>query len=226
MSNWFIVLDTILINKTTFVFVTGNSSSSSFVNDVKWHARLGHIGQDRLKRLAKAGLLGSIDKIDLSVCEQCLAGKAMRLPFGKAKIACFPLELIHSDIGGPMNVRARHGGKYFITFIDDFTQFSHVYLISHISKALDCFKRYSTLFENQLNTKIKSLRTDRGREYLSDLFKAYCGEKGIARQLTSPYTPQQNGVAKRKNKTLLDMVRSMIAQAKLPISFWGDVHSK
>ena len=122
-----------------------------------------------------------------------------------------------------MNVRARHGGKYFITFIDDFTRFGHVYLISHISKALDCFKRYSTLFENQLNTKIKSLRTDRGREYLSDLFKAYCGEKGIARQLTIPYMPQQNGVAKRKNKTLLDMVRSMIAQEKLPISFWGGV---
>ena len=68
----FIILDTIPINKTTYVFVTGNSSSSS-VNDVKWHARLGHIGQDRLKRLTKIGLLGSIDKIDLLVCEQCLA---------------------------------------------------------------------------------------------------------------------------------------------------------
>ena len=68
----FIILDTIPINKTTYVFVTGNSSSSS-MNDVKWHARLGHIGQDRLKRLTKIGLLGSIDKIDLLVCEQCLA---------------------------------------------------------------------------------------------------------------------------------------------------------
>ena len=69
LSYGFIVLDTILINKTTFIFVTGNSSSSSSVNDVKWHARLGHIGQDRLKRLAKGGLLGSIDKIDLPVCK-------------------------------------------------------------------------------------------------------------------------------------------------------------
>ena len=82
---------------------------------------LGHIGQDDLKRLAKVGLLGSIDKIDLSVCEQYLAGKAMRLPFGKAKRASFPLELIHSDICGPMNVRTRHEDQYFITFIDDFT---------------------------------------------------------------------------------------------------------
>ena len=59
------------------------------MNDVKWHDRLGHIGQDRLKRLAKDGILGFIDRINLSVCEQCLAGKAMRLPFGKAKRACF-----------------------------------------------------------------------------------------------------------------------------------------
>ena len=73
--------------------------------------------------------------------------------------------------------------------------------------------------ENKLSTKIKALRTDRGREYLSEQFKIFCYEKGIARQLTIPYTPQQNGVAKRRNRTLFDMVRSMMAQANLPISF-------
>ena len=121
LSNGFIVLDTIPINKIIYVFVTENSSSSSSVNDVKWHARLGHIGQDRLKRLAKASLLGSIDKINLPVCEQCLVGKATRLSFCKAKKACFPLELIYFDICGLMNVRARHEAQFFITFIDDFT---------------------------------------------------------------------------------------------------------
>ena len=180
------------------------------MNDIKWHARLGHIRQERLKRLAKAGFSGPIEKIDLPVCEQCLARKAKRLPFGKAKRATLPLELIHSVICGQMNIRARHGAQYFITFIDDFTRFDHVYLISHRYEALDCFKIYSALVENQLNTKIKSLRTDRRCEYLSDLFKTYCDEKGIARQLTIPYTLQQNGVAERKNKTLYDMIRSMM----------------
>ena len=151
-----------------------------------------------------------------------MEGKATRLPFSKAKRACFPLELIQSNIYGPMNVRARHRAQYFITFVDDFIQFGHVYLISHRSKALDCFKRYSTLVKNQLNTKIISLHTNRGREYLSDLFKAYCDEKGIARQLAIPFKAQQNGVDERRNKTLLDMLRSMMAQAKLPISFGGD----
>ena len=110
------------------------------------------------------------------------------MPFGKAKSATLPLKLIHSNICGPMNIRARHGAQYFIIFIDDFTRFGHVYLISHRYEGMDCFKSYSALVENQLNTKIKSLRTDRGREYLSDLFKTYCDEKGIARQLTIPYT--------------------------------------
>jgi transposase InsO family protein len=75
------------------------------------------------------------------------------------------------------------------------------------------------LVENKLSTKIKALRTDRGREYLSEQYKNFCAEKGITRQLTIPYTPQQNGVAERRKRTLFDMVKSMMAQANLPISF-------
>jgi hypothetical protein len=96
----------------------------------------------------------------LPVCEYCLAGKATRLPFGKAKRAMSPLQLIHSDICGPMNVRARHEGNYFIIFIDDFTRFGHVYLIPHKSEVLDCFIRYTNLVENKLSTTIKALKTD------------------------------------------------------------------
>ena len=98
-----------------------------------------------------------------------------------------------------MNVRARHGGFYFITFIDDYTRYGHVYLISRKSEALDCFRRYMRLVENQLDKSIKALRTDRGHEYLSEQFKELCDEKGIAWQLTMPYTSQQNGVAERRN---------------------------
>ena len=77
--------------------------------------------------------------------------------------------------------RARHSANYFITFIDDFTRFGHVYLISHKSKVLDCFTQFTRLVENQLSTKIKVLRSDRGREYLSEQFKEFFYEKGIAR---------------------------------------------
>jgi Integrase core domain len=83
----------------------------------------------------------------------------------------FSLQLIHLDIYGPMNVRARHGGRYFITFIDGYTRYCHVYLISHKSESLTCFKKFIIFVENQLDRKVKALRTDCDREYLSDEFK-------------------------------------------------------
>ena len=136
--------------------------------------------------------------------------------------ASSPLELIHSDICGPMNVKARHGATYFITQIDDNSRYGYVYLLSHRYEALDVFKRFIAEVETQLERRVKILRTDPGREYLSDMFKEFCEEKGIQRQLTIPRTPQQNGVAERRNRTLLDMVRSMMEHANLLISFWGD----
>ena len=121
-----------------------------------------------------------------------------------------------------MNVKAPHGASYFLTFIDDYTRYGYVLLITHHYEALDFFKRFVAKVENQHEKSLKTLRTYRGREYLSEKFKDLCEEKGICRQLTIPKTPQQNGVAERRNKTLLDMVRSMMAQANLLISFWQD----
>ena len=170
--------------------------------------------------LARENLLGQFTKIDMPTWEYFLTGKTTRKPFGKGTRAEISLQLIHSKIYGPMSVRARHGALYFITFIDDFTRYGHVYLNSHKSKTLDCFKRYINLVENQLDKKIKTLKIDQGREYLLERFKYLCDEKGISRQLTIPGTPQQNGVAERRNKMLLDMVRSMMTQANLLISYW------
>ena len=112
-----------------------------------------------------------------------------------------------------MNLRARHGAFYFITFIDDYTRFGFGYLISHKFEGLSCFNTYRNFVENQLDRKIKALRTDQGREYLSDQFRNLCNEKAIKHQLSIPRTLQQNGVAEQRNRTLLEMVRSMMAQA-------------
>ena len=138
-----------------------------------WHARLGHIGQSRMNRLAKEGLLGSFNTVELSTCEHCLIGKTTRKPFGKGIKAITPLQLIHSDIFGLMNVKYGHGTVYFITFFDDFTRYGYAYLISHKSQALDYIIKFMNLVENQLDKKVKALRTDRGREYLFDQFKRY-----------------------------------------------------
>ena len=158
----------VFINDDTSIYVVENSSVSNDNDSIIWHAIQGHIGQDHLKRLARASLLGSLAKIKLSIYEHCLIGKVTRLPFGKAKRAISKLQLIHSNIYGLMNVRARHGANYFITFIDDFTRFGHVYLISHKFEALDCFTQFTRLVKNQLSIKIKALRSDLECEYLSE----------------------------------------------------------
>ena len=134
LSNDFFMLD---LDHSSFSFIANNDDIS---NSIMWHARLGHIGKDRLARLAREGLLGSITNVSLPMCELCLAEMACRKPFGKAPLATHPLELVHSDICGPMNVKARHGTSYFHTFIDDYSHFNYVYLISHHFEALDCFK--------------------------------------------------------------------------------------
>jgi hypothetical protein len=148
---------------SSFALLTQND-----YDEMNWHARLGHIGQDRMTRLAREGLLGPLANVNLPTCEHCLARKSTRKPFGKGIRATVPLELIHSDVCRSMNVRARHGASYFITFIDDFTHYGHVYLVSHKSEALDCLRRFMNLVENQMERTIKTLRTNRGREYLSE----------------------------------------------------------
>ena len=157
--NGFIVMDTDYYEcNLSYSMITSSHNSELDVN--LWHARLCHIGQNRIDRLVKQGLLPNYDKVDLFTCEHCLTGKATRKPFGKGTRADFPLQLVHSDICGPMNVRARHGAYYFITFTDDYTRYGIVYLINHKSEAISCFQSYMSIVENQLDRKIKAYRTD------------------------------------------------------------------
>ncbi|KAL0445824.1 UNVERIFIED_CONTAM: Retrovirus-related Pol polyprotein from transposon RE2 [Sesamum latifolium] len=118
-------------------------------------------------------------------------------PFvGQSAIAKGLLDLVHTDVCGPLSIPARGGFSYFITFTDDHSQYGYVYLM-------------------------RSKSEDRGGEYLSGEFIDYLKENGILSQWTPPRMPQLNGVAERRNRTLLDMVRSMMSFTKLPLSFWG-----
>jgi hypothetical protein len=156
VSNGFTILDiNNLCYDNTIALLT--SSDNVYNDSILWHARLGHIGEGRMKRLATEGLIDPLAKTSLPTCEHCLMGKSKRKPFGKATRASFTLQLIHSDIYGPMNMSARHCGSYFITFIDDYTLYGHVYLISQKSEALNCFRHYMILVKNQLDKSIEAL---------------------------------------------------------------------
>jgi transposase InsO family protein len=112
-----------------------------------------------------------------------------------------PLDLIHSDLCEMNGILSKGGKQYFITFIDDSTIFCYVYLLKLKYEALHYFKTYKARAENQLERKIKRLRSDRGGEYFSDDFSDFCVEHGITHERTPPYSPQSNGVAERRNHT-------------------------
>ncbi|TQD88564.1 hypothetical protein C1H46_025883 [Malus baccata] len=133
------------------------------------------------------------------------------------------LEMVHSDLYGPINPVSNGNKKYFISFIDDFSRKTWVYFLQEKSEAFEAFKSFKALVENESDKKIKILRTDRGGEYCSKEFDAFCNEKGIKRQLTTAYTPQQNGVSERKNQTILNMVRSLLVKGSIPKKFWPEV---
>jgi transposase InsO family protein len=120
-----------------------------------------------------------------------------------------------------MSSIARGGFQYFITFTDDFSRYGYIYLMSHKSESFEKFKEFRNEVQNQLGKTIKYMRSDHGGEYLSLEFGDHLKKCGIVSQLTPPETPQWNGVSERRNRTLLDMVRSMMSQADLPLSFWG-----
>ena len=185
-----------------------------------WHLRLGHINSSRIHGLVKSGILNSLIFEPIPVCESCLEGKMTKRPFkAKGNRATIQLELVHTDVCGPMSVQARGGYEYFITFTDDYLRYGYVYLMCHKSEAFDKFREYKAEAEKQLGVHIKQLRSDRGGEYLSGEFKSYLAQEGIISQLSSLGTPQQNGVSERRNRTLLDMVRSMLSYSSLPESF-------
>ena len=172
----------------------------------------------------KDGLLEPLDFNEFLVCESCLEGKIMKRPFNvKGYRAKDFLELVHSDVYGPMSIQARGGYKYFITFTDDYSRFVYVYLMKRKSEAFEKFKEFRAEVENQLGKCIKAIWSDHGGKcHLRD-FKDYLTKNGIISQLTAPGIPQQNGVAERRNRTLLDLVRFMLSYSTLPICFWGYV---
>lgn len=214
------------------VDVTANYASSKMSSLEIWHQRLGHIGEESLKHMIKnqsvMGLNDISGNVNIPFCESCAMCKLTRLPFshGQAKHANQKLHIVHSDVCGPMKNLTHSGNRYFVTFIDDYTRKAHVYFMRNKYEVFGKFQEYKALVENLTNSRIKILRSDRGGEYMNQRFSRFLQQSGIRHQLTAPYTPQQNGVAERFNRTIVEMGRTMLNHAKLPYVFWADaVHT-
>ncbi|KAJ9556509.1 hypothetical protein OSB04_011123 [Centaurea solstitialis] len=213
---------TVRDNRSSIYNVESTQSKNGLDKSYLWHCRLGHISKKRITKLQSDGILESFDYTSNDECESCLLGKMTKAPFtGTCERGKDLLDIVHTDVCGPFRSATRHGERYFVTFTDDFSIYGYVYLIKHKSETIEVFRTFQNEVENQLNRKIKTLRSDRGGEYLSQEFRDHLRSCGIIAQLTPPRTPQHNGVAERRNRTLLDMVRSMMSRTALPISFWG-----
>ncbi|KAH9722428.1 hypothetical protein KPL70_006731 [Citrus sinensis] len=186
-----------------------------------WHARLAHLNFRSLKYMSKHGLINCND-VKGHKCEICIQAKITKKPFPKAERNTQILDLIHTDICEYNGILTRGGKRYFITFIDDCSRYTYVYLLRTKSEAFDKFKIFKAEVENQKDKKIKMVRSDRSGEYFSIEFNNYCEEVGIIHQRSAPFTPQQNGLAERKNMIFTDMINSMILNAKLPNNLWGE----
>ena len=197
-----------------------------------WHQRLGHISGQHLKEMVSNEMVTRV-KIPVSAefffCEGCIEGKMQRKPFkpvGEIR-STRKLQRVHSDVCGPMATESIGKQKYFVTFIDDsfindFSRCCSVCFIRNKSEVFEKFKEFEALVTNDCNQRICVLWSDNDGEYVSEEFEAYLKLKGIRHELTVPHTPEQNGVAERMNRTLMESARCMISHAGLPDSYWAE----
>lgn len=188
-------------------------NAKSMNNAILLHRQLGHVSFTNDIFLNNS---------DIRLKNLSVKGKQSRLPFSSSeKRATKILELIHSGVCGPMSVNSMSGKRYFVPFIDDFSRKCFIYTISQKNQVFKCFKDFKLMVEGQSNLKIKTLRTDYGGEYMNNIFETFLLDNGITHQRSTPYTPQQNGLAERFNRTIVEKVRCMLIDAALSLAFWA-----
>ena len=158
----------------------------------------------------------------MDFCEACVQGKQKRASFqSTGSKSGTPLELVHSDVCGKMNAPSLGGREYFLTFIDDYIHYTWVHVLKQKSEVFDKFQKWKALVQNESGHKLKVLRTDQSGECTSREFETVLQSAGVRHEMTEPKTPEQNGVAERMNRTLVESVRSVLSGANLPHKFWA-----
>lgn len=209
-----------------FIAASGGQSSESCMH--VWHRRFGHRNIGAIKDLVKKRLATEIAISDCGkddeVCECCLKGKMTRKPFPKESHSKTqaPLDLVHMDVCGPMQTITPGNKRYVLPIIDDYSRYTKVYLMESKDQTSACIKDYIEMAKTQFSRKLKIIRSDRGGEFVNKHLQNYLRSKGIRMQLTAAYSPQQNGVAERKNRYFMEMSRCVVIDANLEKKYWGE----
>lgn len=192
-----------------------------------WHRRYGHLSEKNLEKIMAKDMVKGLDKCASedrveTICESCVDAKQTRKPFGERseKRATRVLEVVHSDVCGPVTPVGHDGSRYYVSFIDDWSRFAMVFTMRSKDEVFGYFKQYEAMVTAKFGVGISRLVCDNGGEYRSAEFEEFCKKKGIQMQCTIPYTPEQNGVSERMNRTLEEKARSMLFSSGADKKFW------
>ena len=223
--------------KDTYVLDMRNMSSTadftclltkaSERDSLLWHRRMGHIHFRKMNFLVKNNLVEGVPNQTFLMTDHCLPckkGKQHKKSHLQKIVNSIqtPLELLHMDLFGPVNVKSIGGKSYCLVVTDDFSRFSWVYFLHSKDETPEILKFLFLKLENLCRLKIKMIRSDNGTEFKNHNLELFCLQHGIHHQFSAPRTPQQNGVAERKNRTLIEAARTMLSDSKLPITFWAE----
>nr|GEV65174.1 putative ribonuclease H-like domain-containing protein [Tanacetum cinerariifolium] len=191
-----------------------------------WHRRLGHINFKTMNKLVKGNLVrGLPSKVfeNNNICVACKKGKQHRASCKTKPVSSVnqPLYRLHMDLFGPTFVKSLNKKSYCLFVTDDYSRFTWVFFLATKDETSPILKTFITGLENQLSLKVKVIRSDNGTEFKNNDLNKFYGMKGIKREFSVPRTPQQNGIAERKNRTLIEAARTMLADLLLPIPFWA-----
>jgi len=193
---------------------------------ILWHHRLGHPNQKVLESIQNHVIGIDINKVrEPYSCEGCIYAKSHRQPFPKVaeNRADKPLERVHSDLLGPFPIPSLIGSRYIMTLIDDASRYAFVHFLEHKSDTFQAFTSFKTSVEQLIGQPIKIFRSDGGGEFVSHEMRDFLSRNGIRHELTTPYTPQQNGVAERFNRTLQETIRALMLSTGIPQNLWAEI---
>ncbi len=196
-----------------------------------WHQRLAHISCKRIAAMASRNLVDGLELppdgvIPSAPCVGCMAGKMHRTPFPIGRTRASQIgQLVHSDLCGPMQVSTPKGCRFFVLFTDDFSGWRVVYFLREKSEVPDRFKEYVRELHGETGHFVRTLRTDNGGEFCSQSFDQWLSEKGIRHESSAPHTPEQNGVAERANRTIVEGGRSLLYAQHIPLELWAEAIS-
>jgi len=192
-----------------------------------WHRRLAHVGMRNLKDLLKGEHILGLTNVSFEkdrVCSACIAGKQHQAKHTPKNVVSTsrPLELLHVDLFGPPSWDSLGGKKYGLVIVDDYSRYTWVFFLKSKDETKATFIDFAKQAQRKYNMAILAIRSDNGSEFKNYTLEEFLSDEGIEHQYSAPYTPQQNGVAERKNQTLVEMARSMLDEYRSPYSFCAE----